>query len=291
MTETQREPVPRTDTGELDTALAFLGFARGCVLKARSLAAVATGVGLPHRRRAVVLAVGPERLAGLPVGHLGRPEASDLRLLSPDAGRRLLRAGRGDRVPHRAPDQRTSVADGPCWGLTTAPGPAEVAGAHHGRRALVAGVDLGDDRDRGARCPAAADVGAGLARLPPTVDVEDLLDLGAAGEHRRRHGTRPDRVGGRVVHPAGAEHRVLGGADQVGGRAGQLGRPVGDRHVQHRAARGPQQERLDADLAGRVVEPVARRAARRHPARRTRGGRGARRSAGRACRGSGSPGR
>ena len=33
MTETQREPVPRTDTGELDTALAFLGFARGCVLK------------------------------------------------------------------------------------------------------------------------------------------------------------------------------------------------------------------------------------------------------------------
>lgn len=33
MTETQREPVPRTDTGELDTALAFLTFARGCVLK------------------------------------------------------------------------------------------------------------------------------------------------------------------------------------------------------------------------------------------------------------------
>jgi hypothetical protein len=33
MPETQREPVPRTDTGELDTALAFLGFARGCVLK------------------------------------------------------------------------------------------------------------------------------------------------------------------------------------------------------------------------------------------------------------------
>jgi|1186.fasta_scaffold130464_2 uncharacterized damage-inducible protein DinB len=33
MTETQRERVPLTDTGERDTALAFLAFARHCVLK------------------------------------------------------------------------------------------------------------------------------------------------------------------------------------------------------------------------------------------------------------------
>ena len=33
MLETQREPVPRNDTGELETALAFLAFARSCVLK------------------------------------------------------------------------------------------------------------------------------------------------------------------------------------------------------------------------------------------------------------------
>jgi len=33
MAETQREPVPRVDTGELDTAQAFLSFARHCVLK------------------------------------------------------------------------------------------------------------------------------------------------------------------------------------------------------------------------------------------------------------------
>ncbi|HJQ42724.1 MAG TPA: DinB family protein [Jatrophihabitantaceae bacterium] len=33
MTETQREPVPRVDTGELETALAFLRFARHCVVK------------------------------------------------------------------------------------------------------------------------------------------------------------------------------------------------------------------------------------------------------------------
>jgi len=33
MAQTQREPVPRVDTGELDTAWAFLSFARHCVLK------------------------------------------------------------------------------------------------------------------------------------------------------------------------------------------------------------------------------------------------------------------
>jgi uncharacterized damage-inducible protein DinB len=33
LAETQREPVPRVDSGELDTALAFLSFARHCVLK------------------------------------------------------------------------------------------------------------------------------------------------------------------------------------------------------------------------------------------------------------------
>lgn len=33
MLETQRESVPRNDAGELDTALAFLSFARACVLK------------------------------------------------------------------------------------------------------------------------------------------------------------------------------------------------------------------------------------------------------------------
>ncbi|MFD4672829.1 DinB family protein [Lentzea sp. NPDC058450] len=33
MQETQREPVPRTDAGELATAIAFLSFQRHCVLK------------------------------------------------------------------------------------------------------------------------------------------------------------------------------------------------------------------------------------------------------------------
>jgi hypothetical protein len=33
MLESQREAVPRNDSGELDTALAFLSFARSCVLK------------------------------------------------------------------------------------------------------------------------------------------------------------------------------------------------------------------------------------------------------------------
>jgi hypothetical protein len=33
VTETQREPVPRVDTSEKDTALAFLSFARHCLVK------------------------------------------------------------------------------------------------------------------------------------------------------------------------------------------------------------------------------------------------------------------
>jgi hypothetical protein len=33
MAQTQRRPVPRTDSGELDTALAFLDFNRESVLK------------------------------------------------------------------------------------------------------------------------------------------------------------------------------------------------------------------------------------------------------------------
>jgi hypothetical protein len=36
MAQTQREPVPRVDSSELDTAVAFLSFARHCVLKKAS---------------------------------------------------------------------------------------------------------------------------------------------------------------------------------------------------------------------------------------------------------------
>ncbi|MCS7476144.1 DinB family protein [Umezawaea endophytica] len=48
MAETQREPVPRVDSGELDTALAFLSFARHCVLKK------ADGLTDEQSRRALV---------------------------------------------------------------------------------------------------------------------------------------------------------------------------------------------------------------------------------------------
>ena len=48
MAETQREPVPRVDSGELDTALAFLSFARHCVLKK------AGGLSEEQLRRALV---------------------------------------------------------------------------------------------------------------------------------------------------------------------------------------------------------------------------------------------
>jgi hypothetical protein len=48
MAETQREPVPRVDSGEFDTALAFLSFARHCVLKK------ASGLSEEELRRALV---------------------------------------------------------------------------------------------------------------------------------------------------------------------------------------------------------------------------------------------
>lgn len=48
MAETQRESVPRVDSGELDTAMAFLSFARHCVLKK------ADGLSDAQLRRALV---------------------------------------------------------------------------------------------------------------------------------------------------------------------------------------------------------------------------------------------
>ena len=61
MLETQREPVPSTDASELETALAFLTFARGCVLKKLD------GLGDEQLRRRFV--VSETNLLGL-VSHL-----------------------------------------------------------------------------------------------------------------------------------------------------------------------------------------------------------------------------
>jgi len=65
MAETQREPVPRVDSGELDTALAFLSFARHCVLKK------AGGLSDDQLRR--VLTVSGTSILGL-VQHLAEVE-------------------------------------------------------------------------------------------------------------------------------------------------------------------------------------------------------------------------
>ena len=65
MAETQREPVPRVDIGELDTALAFLSFARHCVLKKAS--------GLSEEQLCRVLVQSGTSLLGL-VQHLAETE-------------------------------------------------------------------------------------------------------------------------------------------------------------------------------------------------------------------------
>jgi uncharacterized damage-inducible protein DinB len=65
MTESQRTPVPRTDGGELDTALAFLGFVRASLLKKTD------GLGEADLRR--VLVPTGTTLLGL-VQHMARGE-------------------------------------------------------------------------------------------------------------------------------------------------------------------------------------------------------------------------
>jgi len=65
MAATQREYVPRVDTGELDTALAFLSFARHCVLKKAS--------GLSDAQLRAVLVDSGTSILGL-VQHLSEVE-------------------------------------------------------------------------------------------------------------------------------------------------------------------------------------------------------------------------
>lgn len=87
--ETQREPVPRVDTGELDTALAFLDFVRSCVLKK------AAGLTDEQLRRIVVpsgtsilgltrhLTVGERFWFGYQVGGVGEDTDFDFDMVVP----------------------------------------------------------------------------------------------------------------------------------------------------------------------------------------------------------------
>jgi uncharacterized damage-inducible protein DinB len=65
MAETQREPVPRVDSGEFDTAFAFLSFARHCVLKKAD--------GLSDEQLRLVLVDSGTSIVGL-VQHLAEAE-------------------------------------------------------------------------------------------------------------------------------------------------------------------------------------------------------------------------
>src|SRR3954471_23867392 len=89
MAETQRKPVPRNDSGELDTATAFLSFARECVLKKTD--------GLSEEQLRRVLVGSGTTLLGL-IHHLagaervwfghhvaGGPDPGDVEMAVPDA--------------------------------------------------------------------------------------------------------------------------------------------------------------------------------------------------------------
>ncbi len=132
----------------------------------------------------------------------------------------------------------------------------ETARLHDRRRPLVAEAHLVDVGDLHLGAAATAHGRRRLLSHQTAVLLHDLLDLGAARQHGRGQGSGPHRVTAGVVHPALAQHRVVHVPDEELIGTVERRRPVGHRHVQHRSVAGLQQERLHADLAGRVVEPV-----------------------------------
>ena len=88
--------------------------------------------------------------------------------------------------------------------------------------------------------------------------LQHLVGLAVAGERGRDRRRDEDGVAAPVVDPALAEHRVLHRADQQVVGALERGAPVGQRHLQHGAVAGADEQHLDADLAGRVVEAERR---------------------------------
>src|SRR5262249_19538311 len=107
MAETQREPVPRIDSGELDTALAFLSFARHCLLKK------ADGLSEEQLRRPLVDS--GTSILGL-VQHLAEAErywfGYHLVGVAWDADREYGMAGPADRPPGDVlRDYRAAIED------------------------------------------------------------------------------------------------------------------------------------------------------------------------------------
>ena len=105
---------------------------------------------------------------------------------------------------------------------------------------------------------------AGLDR-PLAAFLVIEFGLASAGHHRAHQLCEVHGVACRVVDPAGAEHAVFRGADEGRLAAVEGCLAVGQGNLQrHHAVAvrfvAVQQKRLDADLAGRVVE-----AERRHP--------------------------
>jgi hypothetical protein len=98
-----------------------------------------------------------------------------------------------------------------------------------------------------------------LAGHPLAVGLlQHLVGLAVARQRGRDHRRDEDGVAAAVVDPALAEHRVLHRADQQVVGALERGAPVGQRHLQHRAVAGADEQHLDADLAGRVVQAERR---------------------------------
>lgn len=127
-------------------------------------------------------------------------------------------------------------------------------GVHGGEPGVVVRDGRADGGYRGPRPAAAGDGDARPDRPQPAVRQQAQVGLPPAGQDGAGQGRGPDRVAAAVIQPARAENGVLGRRDQVRVRPRQRAPAVGQRHLEQAVAR-PEQERLDPDLAGRVVQP------------------------------------
>jgi len=114
--------------------------------------------------------------------------------------------------------------------------------------------------DAGMLSVVAGDSHGGLAVFAPAVDLKELLSLAGTSEDGTRQRCGVDGVSARVVHPAPAEDRVLGGADQPSVTAVQGRAAVCERNLMNRPVTSFDENGLDPDRTGRVIEPVARHA-------------------------------
>jgi len=117
------------------------------------------------------------------------------------------------------------------------------------------GIHRRRGRHANAVATATKDKSGRLSENELAVALNELISLNPAGEGSGRRGSHVSRVSDGVVHPSSTEHRVLHGTDEPIITAMQRGTAIGQRHLQHGAITGSNEEGFDADLALWIIEP------------------------------------